>query len=91
MVKPCPVCGVELKPRVVYGIEVDFCPRCGGVWLDGGELGKLIAKIREYEAEQERPAYYEGGGEHEAGYAHGRRGKKRRGIFGFLEDLFEFD
>ncbi len=35
----------------VYEIEVDTCPKCGGVWLDGGELQKLIAKIREYREE----------------------------------------
>ena len=65
-----------------------FCPRCGGVWLDGGELNKLIARIREYEAEEAggwEPEEYEP--------SRARRGLKRRkrGIFGFLEDLFEFD
>ena len=49
--KLCPICVVELRPRVVYEIEVDTCPKCGGVWLDGGELQKLIAKIREYREE----------------------------------------
>ncbi|MCC6032259.1 MAG: zf-TFIIB domain-containing protein [Pyrobaculum sp.] len=49
--KLCPICGVELRPRVVYEVEVDTCPKCGGVWLDGGELQKLIAKIREYREE----------------------------------------
>jgi len=44
--KLCPICGIELRPRVVYEVEVDTCPKCGGVWLDGGELQKLIAKIR---------------------------------------------
>jgi Zn-finger nucleic acid-binding protein len=44
--KLCPVCGIELRPRVVYEVEVDTCPKCCGVWLDGGELQKLIAKIR---------------------------------------------
>jgi Zn-finger nucleic acid-binding protein len=49
--KLCPICGVELRPRAVYEIEVDTCPKCGGVWLDGGEIQKLIAKIREYREE----------------------------------------
>jgi len=44
--KLCPICGVELRPRAVYEVEVDTCPKCGGVWLDGGELQKLIAKIK---------------------------------------------
>jgi Zn-finger nucleic acid-binding protein len=46
--KLCPICGVEPRPRVVYEVEVDTCPNRNGVWLDGGELQKLIAKIREY-------------------------------------------
>jgi Zn-finger nucleic acid-binding protein len=36
-----------MKQRVIEGIEVDICPASGGVWLDKGELEKLIAKLRE--------------------------------------------
>lgn len=38
-----------------YGIEIDVCPTTGGVWLDRGELEKLIEIIRE-DAEQEIPS-----------------------------------
>ncbi|HAI21095.1 MAG TPA: hypothetical protein DCM14_04260 [Clostridiales bacterium UBA8153] len=39
----CPVCpGVELKMSDRQGVEIDYCPKCRGVWLDRGELDKII-------------------------------------------------
>lgn len=39
----CPVCkSVELVMADRQGIEIDYCPTCRGVWLDRGELDKLI-------------------------------------------------
>lgn len=39
----CPVClEAELVPHIRDGIEVDHCPRCRGMWLDRGELEKLL-------------------------------------------------
>ena len=43
-VKICPQCIVELVPTDRKGIEVDFCPKCRGIWLDRGELEKLIER-----------------------------------------------
>ena len=40
--KSCPVCTTGLAVTVRQGVEIDFCPRCRGVWLDRGELDKLI-------------------------------------------------
>ncbi len=40
----CPVCQVELKIADRMGIEIDYCPTCRGVWLDRGELDKLIER-----------------------------------------------
>ncbi|MEA3558917.1 MAG: zf-TFIIB domain-containing protein [Candidatus Thermoplasmatota archaeon] len=40
MVK-CVTCGVEMEMKVFNGVETDVCPRCGGVWLDEGELEDL--------------------------------------------------
>lgn len=40
----CPVCQVELRIMDRQGIEIDFCPKCRGVWLDRGELDKLIER-----------------------------------------------
>lgn len=39
----CPVCGEGLREIDWYGVMVDLCPRCKGVWLDRGELEKLLA------------------------------------------------
>ena len=41
----CPVCkSVELVMADRQGIEIDYCPTCRGVWLDRGELDKLIER-----------------------------------------------
>lgn len=40
----CPVDGATLVPIERHGIEIDHCPTCRGVWLDRGELDKLIER-----------------------------------------------
>jgi Zn-finger nucleic acid-binding protein len=40
----CPVCQVELKIAERAGIEIDYCPNCRGIWLDRGELDKIIER-----------------------------------------------
>lgn len=41
----CPVCkDKELLMSERQGIEIDYCPQCRGVWLDRGELDKIIAR-----------------------------------------------
>ena len=40
----CPVCNVELVMTERQNIEIDYCPRCRGVWLDRGELDKIIER-----------------------------------------------
>lgn len=41
----CPVCkNVELAMSERQGIEIDYCPACRGVWLDRGELDKIIER-----------------------------------------------
>jgi Zn-finger nucleic acid-binding protein len=37
----CPHCDTVLVKDQQDGIEVDICPRCGGIWFDGGELSRL--------------------------------------------------
>ena len=40
----CPVCkDVTLLMSEKKGIEIDYCPECRGIWLDRGELEKLLA------------------------------------------------
>ena len=40
----CPVCRVPLSMSDRQGIEIDYCPQCRGVWLDRGELDKIIER-----------------------------------------------
>lgn len=47
----CPVCGVALVMADKQGVEIDYCPTCRGIWLDRGEIEKIV----ERSIEQERP------------------------------------
>lgn len=47
----CPVDNSELVISTRRGVEIDYCPTCRGVWLDRGELDKLIAREAEITAE----------------------------------------
>ncbi len=40
----CPVCRVDLVMSERQGVEIDYCPRCRGVWLDRGELDKILER-----------------------------------------------
>ena len=40
----CPVCKSDLKMSERAGVEIDYCPACRGVWLDRGELDKIIER-----------------------------------------------
>ena len=40
----CPVDGATLVMTERSGVEIDYCPQCRGVWLDRGELDKLIER-----------------------------------------------
>ncbi|MEK3733347.1 MULTISPECIES: zf-TFIIB domain-containing protein [Paenibacillus] len=51
----CPVCDdVRMREVEKNGVLIDVCPECKGVWLDRGELEKLMSEIREV-----RPAFNE--------------------------------
>lgn len=48
----CPVCkDVTLLMADKKGVEIDYCPECRGIWLDRGELDKLIEKEENYNKE----------------------------------------
>ena len=48
----CPVCkDVTLLMTEKKGVEIDSCPECRGIWLDRGELDKLIEKEESYNKE----------------------------------------
>ncbi|MDP8976421.1 MAG: zf-TFIIB domain-containing protein [Actinomycetota bacterium] len=96
----CPTDQTILQLAERQGIEIDYCPTCRGVWLDRGELDKLIERSAEFEAPVRPAGRWEGddddddyrrGGRWEDDRDHGlgRPGrKKKRGSF--LGELFEF-
>jgi Zn-finger nucleic acid-binding protein len=40
----CPTCDVDLVMADRVGVEIDYCPKCRGVWLDRGEIDKIIER-----------------------------------------------
>lgn len=40
----CPVCNVALQLAERQSVEIDYCPKCRGIWLDRGELDKIIER-----------------------------------------------
>jgi Zn-finger nucleic acid-binding protein len=89
----CPFDGTALEQVKRQGVEIDWCPQCKGVWLERGELDKLIdlnsEAIGRHE-EPERGDRYERPRENspERAYQQGHRPKKRKG---FLSEMFDFD
>lgn len=86
----CPVCkSVNLTMAERSGIEIDYCPQCRGVWLDRGELDKIIERAAP-QAAAPAPAQYQQPPVYPPGPApHGYYRKKKRE--GFLGELFDFD
>jgi Zn-finger nucleic acid-binding protein len=101
----CPTCvTTELTIADRQGIEIDFCPRCRGIWLDRGELDKLIERTAGWQAPAPRPSPVEAKSRgfvapdreryeppprrYHGGDDDRRRYGRRRG---FLDDLFDFD
>jgi uncharacterized protein len=42
----CPVCDERMKEVERFGVSIDICPGCKGVWLDRGELDKILSMSR---------------------------------------------
>lgn len=83
----CPVDGSTLVIADRSGVEIDYCPQCRGVWLDRGELDKIIdrsASAPPPPPPQQRGYDDHGGRDDRGGYYK----RKKRG--GFLEDIFDF-
>lgn len=89
---PCPVCAVPLAMSDRQGVEIDYCPQCRGVWLDRGELDKIIERSRGAESPPAAPRqpysqppanapWDRGHPDHRKGYP-----KRRKS---FLEELFD--
>lgn len=94
----CPLCNVDLVMSERQGIEIDYCPQCRGVWLDRGELDKIIERSAALSAPAAAaPAAHASAPRqddrrfdkhYDDDYFKKGRKKKKRGDF--LSDLFEF-
>ena len=88
----CPIDGTALVIADRSGVESDYCPTCRGVWLDRGELDKIIERSAAY-AETPPPPPQRGYDDRDSdhrGYAQ-RRGRKKKSSMGdFLGDIFDF-
>ena len=92
----CPVCTtVNLVMSERQGIEIDYCPECRGVWLDRGELDKIIERAAPQELSpppqpRHEPQPNTHVNSHAPGYGHGYSdGHKPHRKKSFLEELFD--
>jgi Zn-finger nucleic acid-binding protein len=85
------------------GIEIDYCPKCRGIWLDRGELEKIIERSNQPYAPQQQGNYFSDNsrpfGHHEEHHdkhhdghynEHGYDQYGRKKKKGLLGDLFDF-
>lgn len=97
----CPLCSTtELLMSERQGVEIDYCPQCRGVWLDRGEIDKIIERSaalappppsapapRSREADRSSPPWKHGHDDHYPSQAgHGHSYKKKS----LLNELFDF-
>ena len=89
----CPTCNVALAISERQGIEIDYCPTCRGVWLDRGELDKIIERTSTTpQGTTARPTPYtdddEDRSRHSNDATHGRGYERKRE--NPIADLFDF-
>ena len=93
-----PIDGSPMREIERYGVKIDICTTSGGIWLDKGELEKIIMMIRE-EALQDGGSSHGHGHEYEDGpsYEDEPRGRqdrpqrrKRDSVFENIMDIFDF-
>ena len=90
---PCPVCKIALVMSERQGVEIDYCTQCRGVWLDRGELDKIIERSTSEAAAPPpapaapQPGYPPQSGYGQPGYGQGKPYGKRKKSF--LEELFD--
>ena len=80
----CPNCKSNLMMTDRNGVEIDYCPECRGVWLDRGELDKIIER-----SNQNTPNVYQKNHTdfRDDSHSDNRYKKKKDSFFG---DLFDF-
>lgn len=83
----CPHCNSKLVITERQSIEIDYCPDCRGVWLDRGELDKIIERTAKA-SEQTRESSRFDDDDDDYRRDQAKPHKRKRG--GFLGDLFDF-
>jgi len=90
---PCPVCRVPLVMSERQGVEIDYCPQCRGVWLDRGELDKIVERNARDGAPRTSPPapdpQYGGGSDRSYSHHHHQGGRPPKRRKSFLEELFD--
>lgn len=89
----CPNCGSAMSEVSRRRVYIDVCSNCGGVWLDGGELEKMLATVdagaeeaREERRYNSRKDYVD---DHREDFDRRPQRKRRGGVFDMFEDLFD--
>lgn len=96
----CPVCvATDLVMSERSGIEIDYCPQCRGVWLDRGELDKIIERsspvdgtgqsLRGAPAHQQNANDWGGAGHHHDHRERYEHGQSHHGKKPFWKELFD--
>ena len=85
----CPVCSIDLNMMDRQGVEIDYCPKCRGTWLDRVELDKIIERSESPQS-LSRPEQYDRdrhGDYHKPDEHHGFKDRKRQGFLGRMLDF----
>ena len=86
----CPVDGETLQLAERAGVEIDYCPQCRGVWLDRGELDKIIDRAMSDTATPAGPApFAQPSYRPDRDYRDDGRGYPKKRKKSFLEELFD--
>ena len=81
----CPNCNITLVMSDKQGIEIDYCPQCRGIWLDRGELDKIIERAAgNQDGSNFNPHNHMRNDDDKNQYGYNRHRKK-----GFLSELFD--
>ena len=84
----CPIDGETLVIADRQGVEIDYCPKCRGVWLDRGELDKIIERSEAPRAAAQQSGPWDGDHPRDSRRQDERRPKRRES---FLSELFDFE
>lgn len=91
----CPVDNETLVMTERSGVEIDYCPSCRGVWLDRGELDKIIDRGAQAEApaagrrQEYRQEHRPDRADHNHNHGHGQKPYRKKKE-SFLGELFDF-